>query len=276
MSRTHNSRRNGLRLLPLLLFGGYFLWYWIANQTTVPLTGRTQLVDISREQEASLGLQAFREVLGRERVVEQGPAAEQVRQIAARLVQALHRLDAKADPGFNWEVALIESPQANAFALPGGKLAVYTGILPITANVDGLAAVMGHEIAHAVARHGAERMAYQKLVQMGTMAAGMAISDMDAGTRGMVMGALGVGSRFGVLLPFSREHESEADYLGLMFAAAACYDPREAPRLWERMQAASKGQPPEFASTHPSHDTRIRQLNAWMPEALALREKHCH
>ncbi len=273
--RGGQGRRGGFRLLPLLLFGGYFVWYWFSNQTEVPLTGRTQLVDISREQEEALGLQAYQEVLSGERVVTTGELPGQVRETAKHLIDAVHKLDAKADPGFKWEASVIESDQANAFALPGGKIAVYTGILPIVANPDGLAAVMGHEIAHAIARHGAERMAYQKLVQMGSMAAGMSISDMDIGTQRMVMAALGAGANFGVLLPFSRDHESEADRLGLMFSAAACFDPREAPRLWERMGEASKAQPPEFASTHPSHGTRIRQLNEWMPEAMKIREAHC-
>jgi len=269
------GRRGGFRLLPILLFGGYFVWYWFSHQSEVPMTGRTQLVDISREQEEALGLEAYQEVLASERVVTSGELPAQVKDTAKRLIDAVHKLDAKADPGFTWEANVIESEQANAFALPGGKIAVYTGILPIVANADGLAAVMGHEIAHAIARHGAERMAYQKLVQMGSMAAGMSISDMDVSTQRMVMAALGAGANFGVLMPFSRDHESEADRLGLLFSAAACYDPREAPRLWERMAAASKASPPEFASTHPSHGTRIRQLNEWMPEALAVRAKHC-
>ena len=269
------GRRGGFRLLPLLLFGGYFVWYWFSNQSEVPMTGRTQLVDISREQEEALGLEAYREVLGSERVVTTGELPGQVRETAKRLIEAVHKLDPKADPGFTWEANVIESDQANAFALPGGKIAVYTGILPIVANADGLAAVMGHEIAHAIARHRAERMAYQKLIQMGSMAAGMSIGEMDIGTQRMVMAALGAGANFGVLLPFSRDHESEADKLGLMFAAAACFDPREAPRLWERMGEASKAQPPEFASTHPSHGTRIRLLNEWMPEAMKLREQYC-
>ncbi len=268
-------RGGGIRWLPILLFGGYFLYYYFANQSEVPLTGRSQLVDITRDQEMALGFEAYQQVLQTERVVTQGQVPQQVRAIAIRLIEAVRKLDPKADPGFEWDVNVIESPQANAFAMPGGKIAVYTGILPITANVNGLAAVMGHEIAHAIARHGAERMAYQKLVQMGSMAAGMAISDMDPGTQRNVMAALGAGSKFGVLLPFSRDHESEADRMGLMFAAAACFDPTEAPRLWERMAAASKGSPPEFASTHPSHDTRIRQLNEWMPEALKIREQFC-
>ena len=160
-------------------------------------------------------------------------------------------------------------------ALPGGKVAVYTGILPIVENVDGLSAVMGHEIAHAIARHGAERMAHQKLVQYGSMAAGMALGSMDVSTQKMVMSALGIGAQYGVLLPFSRKHESEADYMGLIYSARACFDPREAPEIWVRMGEHSKGQPSEFMSTHPSHETRIRQLNEWMPDALKEREKYC-
>ena len=135
---------------------------------------------------------------------------------------------------------------------------------------------MGHEIAHAIARHGAERMAHQKLVQIGTMAAQVALGDMDYDTQRMVMGALGVGTQYGVLLPFSRDHESEADYMGLLFVARACFDPTEAPRLWERMGEMSQGkQPAEFLSTHPSHETRIKQFQEWMPEALAIRDQHC-
>lgn len=265
-----------LRLLPIVLFGLYFAYYWFTHRSAVPLTGRSQLVDISQEQEMQLGVQAYREILSQERVVSpQAREAQLVREVAARLIQAVHKLDAKADPGFEWEANLVQSDQANAFALPGGKIAVYTGIFPVAANADGLAAVMGHEIAHAIARHGAERMAYQKLVQVGSMAAGVSMSNMDPGMQRMVMGALGAGANLGVLLPFSREHESEADHMGLMFAAAACFDPREAPKLWERMGAQSKGQPAEFASTHPSHETRIRQLQEWMPEALEIRNRAC-
>ncbi len=163
----------------------------------------------------------------------------------------------------------------NAFCLPGGKVAVYTGILPIVQNENGLAVVMGHEIAHAIARHGAERMAQQKLVQLGTLAVGVASADMDPRKRAAVMGALGVGAQYGILLPFSREHESEADYMGLVYVARACYDPAEAPRLWERMSASSKGAPAEFMSTHPSNATRIHQFQTWMPEAQEVRAKSC-
>jgi predicted Zn-dependent protease len=181
------------------------------------------------------------------------------------------------DPGFEWEFNVIDSPQANAFALPGGKTAVYTGLLPIAENHNGLAIVMGHEIAHAIARHGAERMAHQKLVQIGTLAASVAVGDMDVDTQRMVMGALGVGTQYGVLLPFSRDHESEADYMGLLFVARACFDPTEAPKLWQRMGEMSQGrQPAEFMSTHPNHATRIKQFQEWMPDALALRQQYCN
>ncbi len=270
------SRRGGrtgagaLRLLPIAAFGIYFLWFYLSHQEEVPLTGRSQLVDISQEQEMALGLQSYREILSRERVLQSGEAVDAVRVLGERLARVAE------DPGFNWEFNVVESPQANAFALPGGKVAVYSGILPVAENLNGLAVIMGHEIAHAIARHGAERMAHQKLVQFGSIAAGMAVGDMDIQTQRMVMGALGVGAQVGVLLPFSRSHESEADYMGLVFVARACFDPREAPLLWERMGVAGGGQrPAEFMSTHPSHETRIRQFEEWMPEALRIRKEHC-
>lgn len=261
-----------IRLIPLILFAIYGLYYYASHQENVPLTGRSHLVDMTREQEMALGLQAYHEILSQSRVIPEGQFVDLTRTIGRRLAQAA----AEVDPGFEWEFNVIESPQANAFALPGGKTAVYTGLLSVAENHSGLAVVMGHEIAHAIARHGAERMAQQTLVQIGTMAAGMALRDMDHDTQKMVMSALGVSAHYGVLLPFSREHESEADYMGLLFVARACFDPTEAPRLWERMAEASQGkQPAEFISTHPSHETRIKQFQEWMPEALALRQQYC-
>jgi predicted Zn-dependent protease len=267
----HPRRRGGLKLLPLVLFALYALYYVSTSRETVPLTGRTQLVDLSRDQEAALGLQSYRQILQNERVLTQGREVDLVRSIGQRIQKAA----ASEDPGFEWEFNVIQSDQANAFALPGGKVAVYTGILPVTENENGLAVVMGHEVAHAIARHGAERMAYQKLVQLGTMAAGMSMSDMEPETQRMVLGALGVGAQYGVLLPFSREHESEADYMGLIYVARACFDPREAPRLWQRMGEAAGRAPAEFLSTHPSSETRIRQFEEWMPEALRVYEESC-
>jgi metalloendopeptidase OMA1, mitochondrial len=260
----------GLRLLPILLFAIYGLYYFVSNQETVPLTGRKQLVDLTRDQESALGLQSYHQILRSERVIATGRNADLIRSIGSRISAVAE------DPGFHWDYTLIDSPQINAFCLPGGKVAFYTGILPVAENENGLAVIMGHEIAHAIARHGAERMAYQKLVQMGTLAAGVAVSDMEPGQQRAVMGALGVGAQYGVLLPFSREHESEADYMGLIYVARACFDPTEAPKLWERMGRASGGRgPAEFTSTHPSHETRIRQFQEWMPEALRIRQEKC-
>jgi predicted Zn-dependent protease len=264
------GRSGRLRVWPLVMFGVFFAYYYFSHQEEVPLTGRKQLVDLSREQEAALGLASYRQILSRSQLVEDGASLEAIREIGRRLA-------AVADaPGFAWEFNLIRSDQANAFALPGGKVAVYSGLLPIAGNADGLAIVMGHEIAHAIARHGAERIAHEKLAQLGSLALGTAVSDMDTQTQRMLMGALGVGTQFGVLLPFSRSHESEADYMGLIYAARACFDPREAPRLWERMaQAAGSPAPAEFLSTHPGDETRIRNLNQWMPEALRVRAESC-
>ena len=270
-----NSRRGcGMRLLPILLFGVFAVYYYFSNQEEVPVTGRKQLVDVNREQAAVLGLQAYRQILSREQVLTDGRDVELVREIGARLEKVVDKT------GYRWEFNVVRSEQANAFALPGGKVAIYTGILPIAETVDGLAIIMGHEMAHAVARHGEERMAHQKLFQFGQMAVSMSIGDMDPGTQRAVLGALGVGGQVGYLLPFSRKHESEADYIGLLYAARACFDPRAAPEVWKRMQAhaaskGGKGAPAEFMSTHPAPATRIADFKKWMPEALAIREKHC-
>ncbi len=268
-------RRGGLSLrwLPIGLFALYFAYYYFSHQETVPLTGRSQLVDMTRQEEMQLGLQSYQQILRDSDVVESGKNVQIIRDIGKRIALASQAFG--HDPGFDWEFNLIRSDQVNAFALSGGKVAVYTGIIPVAENVDGLAVIMGHEVAHAIARHGAERMAYQKLVQMGSMAASVALGDSGIATQRAVMGALGAGGQYGILLPFSRKHESEADYIGLMYVAHACYDPREAPKLWERMNEASGGGPAEFSSTHPSPETRIRQFKEWMPEALKIYEENC-
>jgi predicted Zn-dependent protease len=276
-------RQGGIKWWVLVLFALYAGYQFLANREEAAFTGRAQLIDSGIEQDLALGLQGFREVLAQSRVVTAGELPRQVEEITRRLVEAGPRVEQwiareKGVPArtpwdrFEWQVVVIDSPQANAFCLPGGKMAVYTGIIPVAKTTDALAAVMGHEIAHAVLRHGAERMATQKLVQLGQMAAGLSIGDMDPAQQRMVMAALGAGAQYGMILPFSRNHESEADFVGLMMAAGACFDPREAIGLWQRMGAAGGARPPEFASTHPSGETRIRQLEAWMPEALRLRE----
>ncbi len=264
------GRRGRFRLWPIILFGAFFAYYYFSHQEEVPITGRSQLVDMDRQQEMALGLQSYRQILDQSVVIPNGQIVDTVREIGRRIAAVAE------DPGFEWEFNVLDSEQANAFALPGGKVAVYTGIIPIAETADGLAVIMGHEIAHAIARHGAERMAHQKLVQFGSIALGMAVGEMDMNTRRAVMGALGVGTQFGVLLPFSRNHESEADYMGLIYLARACFDPRAAPGLWERMGAAAgRRAPAEFMSTHPSGETRIRQFQEWMPKALQVRNQHC-
>jgi len=280
-------RRGGMRWWVLVLFAGYLGYYWLSHRQDAAFTGRTQMVDTTMDQEVALGLQGFRQILAEAQVVREGEAVNEVREVARRLIEAGPKLEqhlattrgvSAVTPWdqFEWEVAVIDSEQANAFCLPGGKMAVYTGILPIAQNDDALAAIMGHEIAHAVLRHGAERMAQQKLVQIGAVAAGMSTSDMDPRQRQLLMAAIGVGTQYGLMLPFSRNHESEADYVGLMLASAACFDPAESIGLWRRMGANSAGKaPPEFMSTHPSSDTRIQQLQGWMDEANQIRAQFC-
>ncbi|MDH7452614.1 M48 family metallopeptidase [Luteimonas composti] len=272
------------RFIILLLFAGYGAYYWFSNQSVDPVTGESVLIDrnLSIEDEKALGLQAYEEILSQERPVDpDSPIARQVRGIAERLVakvteveQALAAENGQPAPtfsqSFQWEVNVIESDQANAFCLPGGKMAVYTGLVPVARNENAMAVVMGHEIAHALLRHGAQRMAQQKLSQVGQMAGAM--SGMDPQQQQMIMAAMG----YGYLLPYARKHETQADEVGLMLAAAACFDPQEAVPLWERMSEASGGQaPPEFSSTHPNPGTRIANLQALMPKALQYRERFC-
>ena len=272
------------RFIILLLFAGYAAYYWFSNQSMDPVTGESVLIDrsLSIEDEKSLGLQAYQEILSQEQPVDpDAPIARQVRDIAERLVAKVPEVEAAlaAEHGqpaptfsrdFAWEVNVIESDQANAFCLPGGKMAVYTGLVPVAQNENAMAVVMGHEIAHALLRHGAQRMAQQKLSQVGQMAGAM--SGMDPQQQQMIMAAMG----YGYLLPYARKHETQADEVGLMLAAAACFDPSEAVPLWERMGQAGGGQaPPEFASTHPNPGTRIANLQALMPKALEYRERFC-
>jgi metalloendopeptidase OMA1, mitochondrial len=277
-------RGGGIRWWILLLFAGYAAYYWFSNRTTDPMTGEKVVIDrsLSAEDEKALGLQAYQEILQQERPVDPNSAiAKQIREIAQRLVAKVDIVETAlaAEHGqppqhfsrsFEWEVNVIQSDQANAFCLPGGKMAVYTGLVPVAQNADAMAVVMGHEISHALLRHGAQRMAQQRLAQLGQVAGAM--SGMDAQTQQMVMSAYG----YGMMLPYARSHETQADEVGLMLAAAACFDPQQAIPLWERMSANSGGQaPPEFASTHPNPGTRIKNLQALMPKAMEYRAKYC-
>jgi predicted Zn-dependent protease len=195
-----------------------------------------------------------------------------INRAARRVIDQAKRLYGDLCSDFNWEVNILESKDANAFAMPGGKIAVYTGILPVCENEAALAAVLGHEVAHALLSHGNERMSQAKLTSAG-LAVAQAVTHStveDDTTKKIAMTALGLGAQFGVLLPYSRLHESEADTMGLRISAAAGYDPAEAPKLWKRMKEKSGGAPMEFMSTHPSHDRRINDLKQMQKEVAPI------
>ena len=252
------------------------LSWLILGCETNPYTERSQLLIFPESQEVQMGEQAYTQVLDdpKVQVSEDPQEVNPVRRVATRIIQAARQSRyAESARKFDWEITVIKDDKTkNAFALPGGKIAVYTGIFPEAKNEAGLAAIMGHEVVHALARHSGERMSQLQLGQLTLAAAaiGMEAGNVSNTTSRATMAALGVGLQFGVLLPYSRHHESEADYVGLLLAAQAGYDPREAPRIWQRMAQSSKGQPPEFLSTHPAHDTRIADLQKWMPEALQI------
>jgi predicted Zn-dependent protease len=236
----------------------------VAACQTVPITGRSQLLLLSEADEVRMGLQSYQEVLRKAKLSTDPALNEKVGRVGTRIAEATGRKD------LQWEFKVIEGQQANAFALPGGKVAVYTGILPITRDDAGLAAVLGHEVAHAIARHGAERLSQDMLVQVGLAGTMTALSNRDPKTVQSVGALLGAGASVGLLLPWGRSQESEADHLGLIYMAKAGYDPHAARDLWVRMAEASKGsgKPPEFLSTHPSEATRIKQIDGWLPEAM--------
>ena len=265
--------RRHIKWLPLLLAGLFFAYQYFSSEKFVnPETGRKSHVAMSTREEASLGVQSYQQVLAQSESINSGPDLEMVKRVASRLATAT----GKAGADFDWQVSLIRSSQANAFCLPGGKIVVYTGIIPITQNEPALATVLGHEMAHATSRHGSQRVLEQNLAQTALTGVAMSLSDMDYDKQRAVMGALGAGTQFGVLMPFSRKHESEADEIGLLYMARAGYDPRESIRFWQRMGNAGGAQPPEFLSSHPSHGTRIQQLEAEMPKALEEYNKSSH
>ncbi len=264
------------RLLPIAMGLIGVAVFMMSSCTTGPF-GRNQLRALNEKQENDLGLQAFQQVVAenqakRTLVNQNDPLVVKVREITVKLIEAARREDVLkhfqlAEDNFEWAVEVIESPQANAFCLPGGKMVVYTGIIPIAETDAALAAVIGHEISHALAHHGAERMAMEQVKQMGISSVGMGLGDMDPRQRQMVLAAIGMAANYAGTLPYSRRDESEADRMGLVLMAAAGYDPREAVGFWERMAKAGGGAGvPEFMSTHPGHETRIGQLRDLQPE----------
>ena len=242
--------------------------------STVPLTNRTQFTAIPSSQMLALSNESYSAVLKQEPLSNNSSELRDIRQVGRRVTDAVEDYLRQINrssllQGYEWEYNLIAEDTRNAWCMPGGKIAFYEGIMPICEDHNGIAVVMAHEIAHAVARHGNERMSQQLALQLGGMALNEALQKKSDQTVQLAMTAFGVGAQLGVILPYSRKHEKEADELGLYFMAMAGYDPREAPELWRRMQAAgSGGGPPEFLSTHPNAEKRIKHLNRIMPKAI--------
>ncbi len=243
-----------------------------AGCSSVPITGRRQLSLVSNKEVIGLSLQQYDEFMkeSTKSSDRQNTAlVERVGRNIANAVETYLRNHGYSDmiSDFSWEFNLVKSNEVNAFCMPGGKIVVYEGILPYTRDETGLAVVLGHEVAHAVAKHSNERMSQQLVSQLGGVALGVALANKPEQTQNIAMTVYGLGAQFGIMLPYSRKQELEADHLGLIFMAMAGYDPRQAPAFWERM-AQQGGKSPEFLSTHPSDQHRMQELEKEMPEAL--------
>lgn len=255
-----------IRAVPILIVVLVVAFQRCSSEKIVNEAGRTVRLGLSSQQESAMGLQAYQQVLSQSQPITSGETYEMVKRCAQRLTE----VTGDAGKNFNWQVSLVKSDQVNAFCLPGGKIVVYTGILPVAQTETGLAVVMGHELAHATLRHGSERILQEKTTNTLLQGVNFSMGDMDPQQRRTLMGLIGAGAQIGYILPFGREHESEADSIGLRYMARAGYDPRESVEFWQRMGKASKGAPPQFLSTHPSHATRIERLRQELPKALEL------
>jgi len=236
---------------------------------TAPITGRSQLLLVSEAQEIALGMQAYNQFLSEVKISQDPQITAMVTRVGTRIARAADK------PAYNWTFTVVdEDKTVNAFALPGGKIVVYTGILPYTKDEAGMAFLIGHEVAHVIARHGGERMSQALLVQLGEEGLRVALSNKSPETIQAISLGYGLATTIGVMLPFSRTHEYEADRIGLILMAKAGYDPNEAPAFFERMlKDSSKASPPEFLSTHPADASRIRELYGLIPEALQYYKK---
>lgn len=244
--------------------------------TTNPLTKKSQLTLLPESELQAMGTQQYQQFLSTNRVVSasNNRDAEMVKRVGQRIARAVESYYAQNGisdklAGFRWEYNLVADKAVNAWCMPGGKIVVYTGLLPVTQNEAALAVVIGHEVSHALLQHGNQRMSQGLLQQLGGVALSVAVANKPVETQNLFMTAYGAGTTVGLILPFSRNQELEADRFGLIWTAMAGYNPQEAIPLWERMERASQGQsPPEFLSTHPSEGRRINQLQRIMPEAM--------
>ncbi len=258
------------------LFAALIISAFAAGCSTNPVTGRSQFKLVPEQELQAMAAQEYKQFLSGSKVVSSSNNrdAAMVRRVGQRVTNAVKSYYASRNlsdalDGFVWEYNLVNDPAINAWAMPGGRIVVYTGLLGVTKNEAALAAVIGHEISHAIFKHGNERMSQGLAQQLGGAALSIALANQPAQTQNLFNTAYGIGTNVGVLLPFSRKQESEADRYGLIWMAMAGYNPQEAIPLWERMEAASSGnRPPEFLSTHPSENTRMTNLRKWMPEAL--------
>lgn len=240
--------------------------YLLASCVTLDESGKRAFIIISESQEAQMGLASFQQLKQSAKVSTDPVANAQVRRVAERLIPQVNVRNAQ------WEVVVFDDPTPNAFALPGGKIGVHTGILPIAQNDDALAAIIGHEIAHVTLRHGAQRVSQQLAVAGVATVTDVALAMNEVRERQAIMTGLGLGASVGIILPFSRSNEYEADKYGLFYMARAGYDPEAAIGFWERMKAYAArhgGPPPEWLATHPADDNRIAQIRALIPEARA-------
>jgi predicted Zn-dependent protease len=261
------------------LSAGILVLLLINSCTVVPLTGRKQLILLPESEMISMSFTSYTDFMKVNPVSTDKGNIDMVKQVGSDISAAVvkyftdNNLSSRLD-GYQWEFNLVKNDSTpNAWCMPGGKVVVYSGIFPYTRDNNGLAVVLSHEIAHAVARHGNERMSQELLTQFGSVALNEAIKQKPAQTQSIFNGAYGLGSQFGLLLPFSREHELEADKLGLIFMAMAGYDPQNAIPFWERMSSMGGSKPPEFMSTHPSDATRIARIREAMPEVMKYYRK---
>jgi len=256
----------------LLILCGLVLF--LSGCTEVAITGRKQFNLVPDSMMNSMGFQAYSEFLSQNKLSKNYSDTQMVKRVGSRIRKAVEQYCAQNNlsdrlQGYQWEINLIEDDQLNAWAMPGGKMVVYTGLLKVTQSEAGLATVIAHEIAHVFAKHGAERMTQGLLVDLGGMALSEALANKPAQTKNLFMQSYGVGTQVGVLLRYSRVHENEADRLGLIFMAMAGYNPYEAINFWQRMAVAKQGpQPIEILSTHPADSTRIQNIQNLIPEAM--------
>jgi len=265
-----------MRITSLLIVAVFSLF---VSCSSVPLTGRQQLTLIPESQMLALSADSYDQVLDSVPKSTDAVYIGMVNEVGKRMIVAVNEylkmngLESRIE-GFDWQFNVLQSEELNAWCMPGGQIAFYEGIMPVCQNETGVAIVMGHEIAHAIAKHGNERMSQQLMINMGGLALSEALKTKKEETQQLALLAFGVGSNLGLALPYSRLHESEADEMGLYFMAMAGYNPQEAPAFWERMEEQGGARPPEFLSTHPDPSNRIAHINEIMPKALEYYNSH--